>query len=129
LQHDLENHKDKITVHFNTTTDEIVGEDGKVTKVIGTNKTDGQKVEFPTDGVFVFVGLKPNTEFLQKSTIKLDEVGFVKTNERLETAIPGVFAAGDVRSGATMQIATATGEGASAALYMREYIDDLKRAK
>ncbi len=128
LQHDLEKHKDKITVHFNTTTDEIVGENGKVTKVIGTDKIKGEKVEFPTDGVFVFVGLKPNTEFLQNTEgIELDEVGFVKSNDRLETGIPGVFVAGDVRSGATMQIATATGEGASAALYMREYLDELKR--
>jgi thioredoxin reductase (NADPH) len=128
LQHDLENHKDKITVHFNTTTDEIAGEDGKVTKVIGTDKIKGEKVEFPTDGVFVFVGLKPNTEFLHDTEgIELDEIGFVKSNDRLETGIPGVFVAGDVRSGATMQIATATGEGASAALYMREYLDELKR--
>ena len=128
LQHDLEKHKDKITVHFNTTTDEIVGEDNKVTKVIGTDKVAGKKVEFPTDGVFVFVGLKPNTEFLHGTEgIKLDEVGFIKTNDHLETGIPGVFAAGDVRSGATMQIATATGEGASAALYMREYLDELNR--
>ena len=128
LQHDLEKHKDKITVHFNTTTDEIVGEDGKVTKVIGTDKVKGEKVEFPTDGVFVFVGLKPNTEFLQNvHGIELDDIGFVKSNARLETGIPGVFVAGDVRSGATMQIATATGEGASAALYMREYLDELKR--
>ena len=128
LQHDLEKHKDKITVHFNTTTDEIVGEDNKVTKVIGTDKVAGKKVEFPTDGVFVFVGLKPNTEFLHGTEgIELDEVGFIKTNDHLETGIPGVFAAGDVRSGATMQIATATGEGASAALYMREYLDELNR--
>ncbi|HET7301995.1 MAG TPA: FAD-dependent oxidoreductase [Candidatus Saccharimonadales bacterium] len=122
LQHELEKFKDKITVHFNTTTDEIVGENGKVTKVIGTDTTTGKKVEFPTDGVFVFVGLKPNTDFLKDSAIELDDRGFVKTNERLETSMPGVFAAGDVRSGATMQIATATGEGASAALYIREYL-------
>jgi thioredoxin reductase (NADPH) len=124
LQHDLEKHKDKITVHFNTTTDEIVGEDNKVTKVVGTDKLTGEKVAFPTDGVFVFVGLKPNTEFLKNSAIELDEVGFVKTNEHLETAIPGVYAAGDVRSGATMQIATAAGEGATAALRLREYLDE-----
>jgi thioredoxin reductase (NADPH) len=126
LQHEVqsEKFKDKITVHFNTTTDEIVGEEGKVTKVIGTDKTTGNKVDFPTDGVFVFVGLKPNTQFLQDSKIELDDIGFIKTNEHLQTAMPGVFAAGDVRSGATMQIATATGEGASAALYMREYLND-----
>jgi len=124
LQHDLEKFKDKITVHFNTATDEIVGEEGKVVKVIGTDKTTGNKVEVPTDGVFVFVGLIPNTQFLAETAIELDEVGFVKTDTHLQTAMPGVFAAGDVRSGATMQIATATGEGASAALYMREYLND-----
>ena len=123
LQRDLrEKHADKITVHFNTTTDEIVGEDGKVVKVVGTDKVAGKKVDFPTDGVFVFVGLKPNTEFLKDSNIELDEIGLVKTNEHLETNLPGVFAAGDVRSGATMQIATATGEGATAALHIREYL-------
>lgn len=125
LQHELiEKHSDKITVHFNTTTDEIVGQDNKVTKVIGTDKTTNQKVEFETDGVFVFVGLKPNTQFLESNDkIELDEVGFVKTNPSLETAMPGVFAAGDVRSGATMQIASAVGEGATAALKIREYIE------
>jgi thioredoxin reductase (NADPH) len=132
LQHELEEkHKDKITVHFNTTTDEILGEevDGmkKVTKVVGTDKIKNEKVEFETDGVFVFVGLKPNTEFLQSTAIELDEIGFVKSNERLETAIPGVFVAGDVRSGATMQIATATGEGATAALHIREYLENHER--
>jgi thioredoxin reductase (NADPH) len=123
LQEDLRNkHADKITVHFNTSTDEIVGEDNKVTKVIGTDKTTGKKVEFPTDGVFIFVGLKPNTEFLTGTAVELDEVGLIKTNGNLETTMPGVFAAGDVRSGATMQIASATGDGATAALYMREYL-------
>lgn len=127
LQHDLEKHKDKITVHFNTTTDEIVGESNKVTKVVGTDKIEGKKVEFITDGVFVFVGLMPNTQFLADSSIALDELGFVKTNGRLETDMAGVFAAGDVRSGATMQIASAAGEGATAALHIREYLEDLKR--
>lgn len=124
LQHELTGkYKDKITVHFNTSTDEIVGEAGKVTKVIGTDKATNQKVEFPTDGVFVFVGLQPNTQFLKNSPIELDPIGFIKTNTRLETAMPGVFAAGDVRSGATMQIASAVGEGATAALMIREYLE------
>ncbi|HEY5668010.1 MAG TPA: FAD-dependent oxidoreductase, partial [Candidatus Saccharimonadales bacterium] len=76
-----------------------------------------------TDGVFVFVGLLPNTGFLHDSAIELDEVGFVKTDAKLETSMPGVFSAGDVRSGATMQIATAAGEGATAALHIREYLE------
>lgn len=120
LIHELEKN-DKITVHLQTTTDEIVGKDGKVVKVVGTK--DGKKTDFETDGVFVFVGLKPNTQFLKNSKIELDEVGFIVSNEHLETAIPGVFVAGDVRKGATMQIASAVGEGATAALHIREYLE------
>ncbi len=123
LQKDLTK-QDKITVHFNTTTDEIVGQDSKVVKVIGTDKTTGKKVEFPTDGVFVFVGLDPNTKFLAGMNIDLDERGFVKTDQHLMTNVPGIFCAGDVRSGATLQIASATGEGATAALMIREYIEN-----
>lgn len=123
LQQEIEKQKDKITVHFNTTTDEIVGEEGKVVKVIGTDKVTGKGVEFITDGVFVFVGLDPNTKFLGSSGVELDERNFIKSNDKLMTNIPGVFVAGDVRSGATMQIASATGEGATAALMIREYLE------
>ncbi|MCA9330696.1 FAD-dependent oxidoreductase [Candidatus Saccharibacteria bacterium] len=123
LQHELDKavENGKITVHLHTTTDEIVAEDGKVTKVVGTK--DGKKTEFETDGVFIFVGLLPNTQFLKDTEVELDEVGLVVTNDSLETSVPGVFAAGDVRSGATMQIASATGEGATAALKIREYLE------
>lgn len=123
LQHELDTYVEegKITVHLNTTTDEIVAEDNNVVKVIGTK--NGEKTEFPTDGVFVFVGLKPNTQFLRNSPIELDEVGFVKTDKNLMTSMRGVFASGDVRSGATMQIASAVGEGATAALNIREYLE------
>lgn len=123
LQHDLQKYVDegKITVHLNTTTDEIVGEDNAVKKVVGTK--DGQKIELETDGVFVFVGLLPNTQFLAGTNIELDEIGFIKTDRHMQTSMPGVFAAGDVRSGATMQIASAVGEGATAALIMREYLE------
>ncbi|MCA1807558.1 MAG: NAD(P)/FAD-dependent oxidoreductase, partial [Actinobacteria bacterium] len=110
------------------TTDEIVGDDNGVTEVVGTDKTTSEKVTFKTDGVFVFIGLKPNTEFLHKSDIELDEIGMVKTFTGLETSMKGVFCAGDVRSGATMQIASATGEGATAALMMRKYLEEHERA-
>jgi thioredoxin reductase (NADPH) len=113
----------KITVHLQTTTDEIVGEDNKVVKVIGTDKSTDTKVEFPTDGVFVFVGLQPNSGFLEASGIHLDAVGFVMTDDHLQTSMKGVFAAGDIRSGATMQVATAAGEGATAALTIREFLE------
>lgn len=123
LQKDLQKYVDegKITVHLGTQTNEIVGENNEVRKVVGTK--DGQKVEFETDGVFIFVGLIPNTQFLAQSDIALDEIGFVKTDKHLQTTMSGVFAAGDVRSGATMQIASAVGEGATAALIIREYLE------
>jgi len=111
----------KLSIHLNTTTDEIIGEDRVVTKVIGTK--DGKKVEFETDGVFVFVGLEPNSQFLKNSPILLDQIGFVMTDHNLQTNMPGVFSAGDIRSGATMQIASAAGEGATAALKIREYLE------
>lgn len=123
LVHELDNHKDKITVHLNTTTDEIIGQDNKVIKVVGTDKASNKKVEFPTDGVFVFVGLDPNTKFLDSSGVELDERRFIKSDDKLMTNVAGVFVAGDVRSGATMQIASATGEGATAALMIREYLE------
>mgnify|MGYP000897610717 CR=1 FL=1 len=123
LQHDLQKAVDegKITIHLNTTTDEIVAEDNKVTKVNITQ--DGVSSEVLVDGVFIFVGLLPNTQFLKNSPIELDEQGFVRTNHRLETNLAGVFCSGDVRSGATMQIASAVGEGATAALNIREYLE------
>lgn len=127
LQQELQKFVDegKVTVHLGTTTDEIVATDGKVSSVsISKNDT---KSSIDTDGVFVFVGLVPNTQFLDGSEVELDEIGLIKTNSRMETNIPGIFASGDVRSGATMQIASAVGEGAVAALSIREYLDELKR--
>ena len=124
LQDDLQKFVEsgKVTVHLNTSPNEIVAdESGKVVKVTATK--DGAPAEFTTDGVFVFIGLKPNTQFLTGSGVELDEVGLVKTDQHLMTSIPGVFASGDVRSGATMQIASATGEGATAALSIREYLE------
>lgn len=78
---------------------------------------------------FVFVGLKPNTAFLQDSGVELDSQGLIVTNDRLQTTVPGIYASGDVRSGATMQIASAVGEGATAALNIREYLDEMKRSR
>lgn len=115
---------EKITVHLATSTEEIVGDGSTVKKVIATDKKTGNSVEFETDGVFIFIGLKPTTEFLRTSDLEFDEIGFIKTNAQLETSISGVFAAGDVRSGATMQIASAVGEGATAALRIREYLQN-----
>ena len=128
LQRDLEEQvaAGKITVHLGTIPTEIVTTEGRVTSVAALK--DGEPTEFLTDGIFVFVGLKPNTQFLVDTGVELDEQGLIKTNQHLETSMPGVFASGDVRSGATMQIASAVGEGAAAALSIREYLDEKKRA-
>ena len=112
----------KVTIHLQTTTDEIIADEkGKVTTVRATKA--GQTTQFEIDGVFVFIGLKPNTQFLAGSGVELDERGLVKTDQHLATNIKGVFASGDVRSGATMQVASAVGEGATAALNVREFLE------
>ena len=125
LQHQLKKNN-KITVHLGVTTDEIVGDGKLVQSVSGTDKSNGRKIDLKTDGVFVFVGLRPNTAFLMGSGLALDEIGFILAGNDMQTNIEGVFAAGDVRSGATMQIASAVGEGATAALHIREYLEHQK---
>lgn len=127
LQRDMQKFVDegKVTIHLETTPTKIVTENGGITRVEAIEK--GEPVHFDCDGVFVFVGLKPNTQFLKGSGVELDPIGHIKTNLKLETAVPGIFASGDVRSGATMQIASAVGEGASAALSIREYLEDQQR--
>ncbi len=124
LQKDLQKYIDsgQIVVHLETVPTEILGDEKGVYKVLAKGLT-GEN-EIITNGVFVFIGLKPNTQFLQGSGVELDEVGLVKTNKNLETNIPGIFASGDVRSGATMQIASAVGEGATAALSIRHYLEN-----
>ncbi len=78
--------------------------------------------------MFVFIGLLPNTGFLQ-GKLELDGVGMIKTDEFLQTSMAGVYAAGDVRSGATMQIASAAGEGATAALMIRKHLEQLEASQ
>jgi len=113
----------KITIHLETLTNEILSVDGHVTHLHTTKKGKPMRVE--TDGVFIFAGLKPNTAFLKDGNIELDETGFIKTDLSMQTNIPGIFASGDVRSGATMQIACAVGEGATAAHSIRKYLQSL----
>lgn len=127
LQKELQKYVDqgKITVHIGATTDEVLIKDGTFAGVKTT--TDGVQAELTADGLFVLIGLIPNTTFLEGSGVELDPQGHIVTNEKLETSVPGVFASGDVRSGATMQIASAVGEGASAALAIREYLGELDR--
>jgi thioredoxin reductase (NADPH) len=80
--------------------------------------------DVPCDGVFIFVGTVPNTGFL-KDSIELTDTGFIKCDTgRLRTSMPGVFVAGDCRTGADMQLITAVADGVSAAMALKEYYRD-----
>ena len=109
-------------MHLGVAPQEIIGDGKFVNKVLATDKNN-KNIEYNVDGVFVFVGLIPNTGFVNNPTMKYDEKGLIITDENLMTSVKGVFAAGDVRSGATMQIASAVGEGATAAMRIREYLE------
>ena len=95
---------------------------GKIGTVVLENVATGETEEHHPAGVFVFVGLDPNTGFLQ-GTVDLDERGFIATDDTFMTSVPGVFAAGDVRTGSTKQLASAVGEGAAVAIQIRGYLE------
>ena len=99
---------------------------GKLGSVVVEDLVSGALEEQHPAGVFVFIGLDPNTGFVQGS-IDLDERGFVATDPTFMSSMPGVFAAGDVRDGSTKQLASAVGEGAAAAIQIRGYLDRLDR--
>ncbi|PID32295.1 thioredoxin reductase [Candidatus Saccharibacteria bacterium] len=126
LQRKLETMSDKITVHTNVTVDEIVAENDVVTGARVTHRPTKKQQFIGADGVFVFIGLVPNTGFLEGSGIDCDASGLIVADANLQTSMPGVFVAGDVRSGATMQIASAVGDGATAALKIRQYLETLE---
>ncbi|MFZ4661946.1 MAG: FAD-dependent oxidoreductase [Caldilineaceae bacterium] len=130
----------KIDVRFNTEVKEFLGAKAKLNKLRLYNNQRGEASELIVDGAFVFIGLDPNTGFLQETPVRRDRWGFLITGHDLvhdgnrppgyeqrdptylETSVPGIFAAGDVRLGSTKQVASAAGEGATAALLIREYL-------
>jgi thioredoxin reductase (NADPH) len=110
----------KMQFIWNTVVTEIVGED-QVTGIRLRNVVTGAESEMSVTGVFVFIGQQPSTDYLS-GRLKLDEGGRVFVNEWMETDIPGIFAAGDVRSNAARQVVTAAGDGATAAIRADQYI-------
>jgi thioredoxin reductase (NADPH) len=99
--------------------------DKKLASVVLKDTETGELREIEPAGVFVFVGLSPNTAVV-KGTVELDAMGFVVTDGMLATNVPGIFAAGDCREGSTKQAASAAGEGAAVALSIRRYIQPLQ---
>lgn len=112
-----------VEVFYNITSTALQAEAGKFKAVEAINTSTQKPVTFEADGAFVFIGLIPNTSFL-KGSVELDEHGFVLTDKTFQTSLKGVFAAGDVRAGSTLQIASAVGEGVTSALMIREYLKE-----
>ena len=112
-----------LIIKYSTVATTIEGE-GKVQSVRLKNLKTGQEQDHPCDGVFIFIGMVPNTDFL-KGFVELTENGFIKCDcAYLRTNVPGVFVAGDCRIGAAMQLATAVADGVIAAMMLKQYFRD-----
>ncbi|OGQ03943.1 MAG: thioredoxin-disulfide reductase [Deltaproteobacteria bacterium RBG_19FT_COMBO_46_12] len=114
----------KIKLLWNSVVQEIRG-DSVVQSILVKNVKTGEIGELKTEGVFLFVGLSPKTQFL-KGLVKLDEAGYILTSENCETSVKGIFAAGDCRKKLLRQIATAVGDGATAAFAAEKFMEERK---
>jgi len=115
--------EDKIDIIWDTIPLKVIGKAGVEGVELQNVKTNKQ-TQIPAQGLFIFVGYTPNTGLI-KDHLEMDKAGFVLTDQNMQTSIPGVFAAGDIRSKILRQISTAVGEGASAAFAAEKYLDEL----
>jgi thioredoxin reductase (NADPH) len=114
---------EKIAFIWNTVVEKIEGENSVEALKLKNIKED-RAFSLSVEGVFIYVGLSPNTTWL-KNRLPLTEQGFIETDHGMETSLPGVFAAGDVRHKLLRQIATAVGDGSTAAFAAEKYLDSL----
>ncbi|MCQ8211025.1 thioredoxin-disulfide reductase [Cetobacterium somerae] len=114
----------KIEFIWNSTLDEIIG-DESVEKVKVKNLKTGDMTDIPCKGVFFFVGMIPNTEFLEETELKLDKRGHIECDSLLNSSISGVFVAGDVREKYLKQVITAAADGAVAAVAAEKYLEEM----
>ncbi|KMY43134.1 thioredoxin reductase [Bacillus sp. FJAT-27916] len=115
---------EKVDFIWNSTLKSINEKDGKVGSVTLVSTVDGAETELPADGVFIYIGMLPLTKPFQSLGIT-NANGYIETNDRMETKIPGIFAAGDVREKQLRQIVTATGDGSIAAQSAQHYVEEL----
>jgi thioredoxin reductase (NADPH) len=113
----------KIEFLLNTTVEAVEGAD-KVERLALNNVAGGAKSTLKLDGVFVAIGQSPNTQMI-KGVVPLDSGGYIITNEKMETAVPGIYAAGDIRSNSIRQTISAAGDGATAAIFADRYINGM----
>ncbi len=111
----------KIKFLWNTVAEAIEGQDF-VQRLRLYQVVTGKKSILEIAGIFIAIGLKPNTDYL-KDTLPLDKLGHIITDERMQTKIPGVFAAGDIRHNSIQQAIASAGDGATAAFYAQKFID------
>lgn len=123
LQEEILNNE-KIEIIWNSTVNEIKGEN-KVEGVSIANVKTNEKTNIPCDGIFVFVGYIPNTDFV-KGIVDLDEDGYIITDNNMKTSRENVFACGDCRKKLLRQIITACGDGATAAYSCQQYVEKIK---
>ncbi|MCI3195706.1 thioredoxin-disulfide reductase [Bacillus sp. HU-1818] len=116
---------EKIDFIWNKTVKEIHEENGKVGKVTLVDTISGEEEEFATNGVFIYIGMLPLSKPFENLGITNDE-GYIETNERMETKVDGIFAAGDIREKSLRQIVTATGDGSIAAQSVQHYVEELQ---
>jgi thioredoxin reductase (NADPH) len=116
---------EKVDFIWNTTVKEINEENGKVGSVTLVSTENGEEREFKADGVFIYIGLDPLSKPFEALGIT-NEHGYIETNDDMETKIPGIYAAGDVREKTLRQIVTATGDGSIAAQSAQHYIETLQ---
>lgn len=112
----------KIEFIWNTVVESIDGEK-EVQSAHLKNVVTGEEYDMPTSAVFVFIGQTPNSSFI-KDLLNLDPGGHIIVNEWMETNVPGIFAAGDIRNNAARQVVTSAGDGATAAIRADHYISD-----
>jgi len=113
---------DNIVVHHNMNSEKFLSDDTGLFRALAVKDTQsGEQSELTADGVFIFIGLIPNTVPFQ-DLIDLDEKGFIVTKGMGQTSVPGIFAAGDCRAGAIAQVAAATGEGVLASYGIKDYL-------
>ncbi len=117
-----------IEIIWNTIVTQIKGNSRTVEAVSLENVGTGQQWELPVDGVFIFIGFSPNN-LLVPPEVRINELGFVVTDEKCETSVPGIFAAGDLRKKYANQIVIAAGDGALAALAAANYVEMRKAAE
>ena len=113
----------KIKFVWNSIAEKIDGDDAGVNVIHITNVKNGDKSALDVQGVFIYIGYNPNTEFL-KGLVSLNKESYIITDENMSSSVPGIFAAGDVRSKQLKQIATAVGDGATAAMAAEKYVEE-----